>query len=201
MKHTKTSLGFTLIELLIVVAIIGILAAIAVPNFMNARIRANIARVRADQKSISTALELYHMDNNCYLITMSGASEFYHLTTPTPYLSSVPVDVFLPWKGSRGTASRNPDDRFPTFDYTGNDWLPWMQKTTLMPTLWKVWGRIRSTFRSFTASGRPIRQIPRIRCSTSSFTIRVTVSRATGPFPAAEGREERLPRINRKTSW
>nr|HQH74561.1 prepilin-type N-terminal cleavage/methylation domain-containing protein [bacterium] len=68
MKHTKTSLGFTLIELLIVVAIIGILAAIAVPNFMNARIRANIARVRADQKSISTALELYHMDNNCYLI-------------------------------------------------------------------------------------------------------------------------------------
>ena len=123
MKHTKTSLGFTLIELLIVVAIIGILAAIAVPNFMNARIRANIARVRADQKSISTALELYHMDNNCYLITMSGASEFYHLTTPTPYLSSVPVDVFLPWKGSRGTASRNPDDRFPTFDYTGNDWF------------------------------------------------------------------------------
>ncbi len=112
-----------MIELLIVVAIIGILAAIAVPNFMNARTRSNIARVRADQKSISLALDLYHMDNNAYLITLSGASEFYHLTTPTPYLASVPVDVFLPWKGSRGLASRNPDDRFPTFDYTSNDWF------------------------------------------------------------------------------
>ena len=58
--------AFTLIELLIVVAIIGILAAIAVPNFLNAQIRAKIARVEADLKAMATAIEMYRMDNNAY---------------------------------------------------------------------------------------------------------------------------------------
>ncbi len=63
--HTQVK-GFTLIELLIVVAIIGILAAIAVPNFLNAQIRAKVARAYADEKSIGTALEAYRLDQNAY---------------------------------------------------------------------------------------------------------------------------------------
>jgi len=58
--------GFTLIELLIVVAIIAILAAIAVPNFLEAQVRAKVSRVRADMRSIATAIEAYSVDTNMY---------------------------------------------------------------------------------------------------------------------------------------
>ena len=59
--------GFTLIELLIVVAIIGILAAIAVPNFLNAQVRAKVARAESELKGIKTALESFFIDNNQYM--------------------------------------------------------------------------------------------------------------------------------------
>jgi prepilin-type N-terminal cleavage/methylation domain-containing protein len=65
--------GFTLIELLIVVAIIAILAAIAVPNFLEAQVRSKVSRVQADQRSMATALASYYVDNNGYpLATICG---------------------------------------------------------------------------------------------------------------------------------
>ena len=60
-KHLS---GFTLIELLIVVAIIAILAAIAVPNFLEAQTRAKVARVASDLRTMGTALEMYRIDYN-----------------------------------------------------------------------------------------------------------------------------------------
>lgn len=106
--HTVT--GFTLIELLIVVAIIAILAAIAVPNFLEAQTRAKVSRARADMRTEATALETYRIDHNLYprpfdafhqtptYYTRGGWHEHVPstLTTPVSYLSTIPMDPFKP---------------------------------------------------------------------------------------------------------
>ena len=59
----RKSMGFTLIELLIVVAIIAILAAIAVPNFLEAQTRSKVSRVKSDLRTLKTAFEAYLVDH------------------------------------------------------------------------------------------------------------------------------------------
>ncbi len=103
--------GFTLIELLIVVAIIAILAAIAVPNFLEAQTRSKVSRVKADMRTVRTGLEAYHVDYNHYppnLEDAAGRANVMHmpmgdmpfvpytLSTPVSYLSAVPFDHFKP---------------------------------------------------------------------------------------------------------
>ena len=112
--------GFTLIELLIVVAIIGILAAIAVPNFLNAQIRAKVARVQSDLKSLATALESYRLDKNAYphIFPPTWMDERYIvLTTPVSYMSSIPRDPFntRPLDVTQGPKDGN--NRYGNYDY------------------------------------------------------------------------------------
>jgi general secretion pathway protein G len=78
--------GFTLIELLIVVAIIGIIAAIAIPNLLNAIDRGKQKRTMADLRSLGTAVESYSIDNNQYPIatamnTLEGLIEPIYIRT------------------------------------------------------------------------------------------------------------------------
>lgn len=116
--------AFTLIELLIVVAIIGILAAIAVPNFLNAQLRAKIANSVSDMRSVGTALEMYMMDNSHYPYWRdSGGTNInpvnrrlIPLTSPISYMSSVPQDPFV--YGPPGTRIDNTQhEAYVTYDY------------------------------------------------------------------------------------
>jgi prepilin-type N-terminal cleavage/methylation domain-containing protein len=111
--------GFTLIELLIVVAIIAILALIAVPNFLEAQTRAKVSRIKADMRSLATALEAYYVDWNSYTNRNSESENpdsigsddpvgrfagFGQLTTPIAYITTIPKDAFgrTRWVASAG---------------------------------------------------------------------------------------------------
>lgn len=111
-KLRNSKHGFALIELLIVVAIIAVLAAIAVPNFQEAQTRAQISAVKSDTRSLAVALESYFVDEAAYPVPsdpngdsvspeLATASGFetripVSLTTPIAYFRTRPEDSFVP---------------------------------------------------------------------------------------------------------
>ena len=113
-------IGFTLIELLIVIAIIAILALIAIPNFLEAQVRAKVTKVYADMRSVATAMESYYVDYNSYPIQLSeyrGSSphrafafqvnRLTGLTTPVQYLATTRGDVMSdPFSQARDVNAR-----------------------------------------------------------------------------------------------
>ena len=86
----RDSKGFTLIELLIVVAIIGIIAAIAIPNLLNAIDRGKQKRTMADMRSLGTAVESYAVDNNVYP-AVSTAANLKTVVEAGAYIKNMPV--------------------------------------------------------------------------------------------------------------
>ncbi len=125
MMRGEKNTAFTLIELLIVVAIIGILAAIAVPNFINAQIRAKVAKAESEMRSITSALETYRVDNGIYppWKLSDGTNKnpinlrFIPLTTPVSYMSSIPQDPFL-YGGYGERINDDQNEGYVTYDYT-----------------------------------------------------------------------------------
>ncbi|MCK7592777.1 type II secretion system major pseudopilin GspG [Pseudomarimonas salicorniae] len=97
--------GFTLIEILVVVVILGILATIVVPRFLDKPDEARVARARTDIQALTTALNLYRLDNFAYPSTEQGLQALVSAPSGSPaapnwrqggYIDRLPKD---PWGG------------------------------------------------------------------------------------------------------
>ena len=88
--RTIKNSGFTLIEVLVVVVILGILAAIIVPNIMDKPGQAKITKAKADIRAIESAFNMYKLDHHVYPTTDEGIEAL----VTGDYLSRMPKD---PW--------------------------------------------------------------------------------------------------------
>lgn len=134
--QTSRQSGFTLIEIMVVIVILGILAAVVVPNIMSRPDEARIAKAKQDIRALSTALDLYKLDNYTYPTTDQGIEALASKPSSAPepknyredgYLKKVPMD---PWQnpyqylspgehGSVDIYSLGPDQT-PSDDDIGN---------------------------------------------------------------------------------
>ncbi|WP_187170458.1 type II secretion system major pseudopilin GspG [Salidesulfovibrio onnuriiensis] len=98
--------GFTLIELMVVIVILGVLAGLIVPQFMDEPQKARVVKATMQMESISTALKKFYIDNGFYPVTEQGLEALVSKPTsgrtpknyaPSGYLSKLPKD---PWGNS-----------------------------------------------------------------------------------------------------
>ncbi len=106
--------GFTMIEILIVIAIVSVLAAILVPNFMRARARGQITACKSNLKNVATALEMYSTDNGGRFPLVA---DFPDALTPN-YLRAMPTcpgagsDTYSPGYSSQHDPALDPTDSY-----------------------------------------------------------------------------------------
>ncbi|HEX7644190.1 MAG TPA: type II secretion system major pseudopilin GspG [Burkholderiaceae bacterium] len=132
-KNGQRSRGFTLIEMMVVMLIIGIMAAMVVPNLIDKGDQAKVTAAKGDIATIMQALKMYHLDNSRYPTTEQGLQALVAKPTAGPtangwkgYLEKLPKD---PWGNQYQYLSPGVHGEIDVFSYgadgqpggTGND--------------------------------------------------------------------------------
>lgn len=122
----KKAKGFTLIELMIVIAIIAILAAILVPNFLRARAQGQLTACKSNLKNIGTALEMYSTDSyGRYPTTITMITPNYLKVIPTcasagaitySYVRTQVPDCYTTWCNGTFHTSITGKASYPQYD-------------------------------------------------------------------------------------
>jgi prepilin-type N-terminal cleavage/methylation domain-containing protein len=129
-KSARKKSGFTLIELMIVIAIIAILAAILIPNFIRARGQSQLAACESNEKNIATSLQMYATDyNGNFPPSLIKLTPSYIQTVPNcpsngaPYgydpVNTTPITDFALIQGL-GTGGSDPHLNFITKSFPNN---------------------------------------------------------------------------------
>ena len=122
----KRESGFTLIELLIVIAIIGILAAIAIPNLLNAVQRGKQKRTMSDMRTLATAIEAYAVDNNLYPTANCPNGNWAAANNPTQVTSTSSFSLLSPtYVAQPPTKDGWQNYFFYAVNVTGQDYAIW----------------------------------------------------------------------------
>jgi len=141
--HTniKTKKGFSLIEIMVVLAIMGLLAAIVAPNVIGALQKGKGQKVRADFTTLETALKMYKMDNGFYPTTDQGLEALVTAPSGSPEPRSYPSEGYMPrlpqdpWKGEY--VYQSPGDGRPYDVYTlGSDGLEGGEEEAADVSIW-----------------------------------------------------------------
>jgi type IV pilus assembly protein PilA len=125
--------GFTLIELLIVVVIIGILAAIAIPKFSSAREKAYYSAIKSDLKNLSVQQEVYYSGGNYVYTSDTTAAGLGYVPSKGVYLG--PITVTSDGGGWSATATHAGLGAFGCAIYYGNATAPTVPGTSNTPPL------------------------------------------------------------------